>query len=72
MNAVRVKRIAPPAAARQKWLSYWCGQILVVAIENGWELEWFTPGVFEKYLAGGETVQVAANANIEVKVKAQP
>ena len=49
-----------------------CGQILGAAIENGWELEWFTPGVFEKYLAGGETVQVAANANIEVKVKAQP
>ena len=42
------------------------------AIENGWELEWFTPGVIEKYLAGGESVQVAANAKIEVKVQVQP
>jgi hypothetical protein len=45
---------------------------LVVAIENGWELEWFTPGVIEKYLAGGETVRVAANAKIDGKVKVQP
>jgi hypothetical protein len=48
------------------------GKYTVVAIENGWELEWFTPGVIEKYLAGGESVQVAANAKIEVKVQVQP
>jgi sarcosine oxidase gamma subunit len=48
------------------------GKYTVVAIENGWELEWFTPGVMEKYLAGGETVQVTANAKLEVKVKVQP
>jgi Carboxypeptidase regulatory-like domain len=48
------------------------GKYTVVAIENGWELDWFTPGVIQKYLAGGEPVQVTANAKIEVKVKAQP
>jgi hypothetical protein len=42
-----------------------------VAIEDGWELEWLTPGVLEKYLAGGEAVRVTANAKIEVKVKVQ-
>ena len=48
------------------------GKYTVVAIENGWELEWLTPGALEKFLAGGETVRVAANAKIEVKVKVQP
>ena len=48
------------------------GKYTVVAIEDGWELEWLTPGVLEKYLAGGELVHVTANAKIEVKVKVQP
>jgi Carboxypeptidase regulatory-like domain len=47
------------------------GKYTVVAIENGWDLDWFTPGVIQKYLAGGEPVQVATNAKIEVKVKVQ-
>jgi len=47
------------------------GKYTVVAIEDGWELEWLTPGVLEKYLAGGEAVRVTANAKIEVKVKVQ-
>ena len=47
------------------------GKYTVVAIEDGWELEWLTPGVLEKYLAGGEVVRVTANAKIEVKVKVQ-
>src|SRR6266446_8807911 len=48
------------------------GKYTVVAIEDGWELEWLTPGVLEKYLAGGEVVHVTPNAKIEVKVKVQP
>jgi hypothetical protein len=48
------------------------GKYTVLAIENGWELEWLTPGVLEKYLTGGEPVQVTANAKIDVKVKVQP
>jgi len=47
------------------------GKYTVVAIEDGWELEWLTPGVLERYLAGGEPVRVTANAKIEVKVKVQ-
>jgi len=48
------------------------GKYTVVAIENGWELEWLAPGVLEKYLAGGELVRVTANAKVDVKVKVQP
>jgi hypothetical protein len=47
------------------------GKYTVVAIEDGWELEWLTPGVLERYLAGGEPVRVTPNAKIEVKVKVQ-
>ena len=47
------------------------GKYTVVAIGNGWDLGWFEPGVIQKYLAGGEPVQVSANAKIEVKVKVQ-
>jgi Carboxypeptidase regulatory-like domain len=48
------------------------GKYTVVAMESGWELDWFTPGVIQKYLAGGEAVHVTPNAKIEVKVKVQP
>jgi hypothetical protein len=47
------------------------GKYTVVAIEDGWDVEWLTPGVLEKYLAGGEVVRVTANAKIEVKVRVQ-
>jgi hypothetical protein len=47
------------------------GKYTIVALENGWDLEWFTPGVLQKYLPGGEKVQVNANGKIEVKVNVQ-
>lgn len=47
------------------------GKYTVVAIENGWALEWFTPGVLEKYLPGGEAIQVHADSRIEVKANVQ-
>jgi hypothetical protein len=47
------------------------GKYTVVAIENGWDLEWFAPEVLKKYLAGGERVEVAPGATLEVKVKVQ-
>jgi hypothetical protein len=47
------------------------GKYTVLAIEDGWELEWLNPGVIQKYLPGGETVQVTPNARLEVKVNVQ-
>jgi Carboxypeptidase regulatory-like domain len=47
------------------------GRYTVVAIENGWELDWLTPAVLQKYLLGGEAVQVRADSRIEVKVNVQ-
>jgi hypothetical protein len=47
------------------------GKYTVVAIENGWELDWFTRGVLEKFLPGGEAVQIHADSRIAVKVNVQ-
>ncbi len=43
------------------------GEYTVVAIENGWDLEWARPEVMARYLAGGVTVEVDEDARIAVK-----
>ena len=47
------------------------GQYTVVAIANGWELEWANPAVLQPYLKGGESVQVPAEGKLDVKVQVQ-
>ena len=51
------------------------GEYTVVAIEDGWELDWMKPGTIEKYLAGGERVTVragdAATLRLSAPVKVQ-
>jgi hypothetical protein len=34
------------------------GQYTIVAIEDGWELDWMQPGVLARYLPGGTAVTV--------------
>jgi len=48
------------------------GKYTLVAIENGWELDWFTPGVIQKYLPGGKPVQVSADSTQTMDVAVQP
>lgn len=47
------------------------GQYTVIALANGWDLEWANPTVLQPYLKGGETVQVPADAKLNVKVQVQ-
>jgi hypothetical protein len=47
------------------------GKYTVLAIENGWELEWANPTVLKPYLSSGEVVSVTANGKYQVKVKVQ-
>jgi protocatechuate 3,4-dioxygenase beta subunit len=47
------------------------GRYTLMAIEDGWDLEWADPGVLQKYIAGGETVQITPNQKTEVSVKVQ-
>ncbi len=48
------------------------GKYTVIALENGWDLDWYTPGVLQKYLPAGEPVAVTPNAKLDVKVRVQP
>jgi hypothetical protein len=43
------------------------GEYTVVAIENGWDLEWARPAVMARYLAGGVAVAVGEDARVAVK-----
>ncbi len=47
------------------------GKYTVLAIENGWELEWANPIVLKPYLPSGEVVNVTANGKYQAKVKVQ-
>jgi hypothetical protein len=47
------------------------GRYTVVAIANGWELEWMSPAVLKPYLKDGETVNVTAGGKPKVQVKVQ-
>jgi hypothetical protein len=48
------------------------GKYTVIAIENGWDLDWYTPSVLQKYLPAGERVDVSPESKLEVKVNVQP
>jgi protocatechuate 3,4-dioxygenase beta subunit len=47
------------------------GRCTLMAIEDGWDLEWADPAVLQKYISGGETVQIAPNQKADVSVKVQ-
>jgi hypothetical protein len=47
------------------------GKYTVLAIKDGWDLEWGRAGALKPYLAGGEVVEVAAKGKYPVKVNAQ-
>jgi hypothetical protein len=47
------------------------GRYTLMAIEDGWDLEWADPSVLQKYIGGGESVQIAPNQKSEVSVKVQ-
>ena len=44
------------------------GRYTVLAIENGWDLEWTKPAVLSSYMTGGVVVQVQANGKYDIKV----
>ena len=46
------------------------GKYTVLALENAWDLEWFSPSVLSPYLPRGASVDVAARQKYQVKVNA--
>jgi hypothetical protein len=47
------------------------GQYTVLALANGWELEWGNPTVLQPYLKGGEAVQVTGDGKLQIEVRVQ-
>jgi hypothetical protein len=47
------------------------GQYTVIAIANGWDLEWAKPTVLQPYLKQGETIQVPQQGKLQIKVQLQ-
>jgi 5-hydroxyisourate hydrolase-like protein (transthyretin family) len=47
------------------------GQYTVLAIANGWDLEWANPTVLQPYMKNAESVQVPAGGKLDVKVQVQ-
>jgi hypothetical protein len=47
------------------------GKYTVVAIHDGWEMDWMDPRVLSRFLKGGEAVEVRADGKYEVKVGVQ-
>jgi 5-hydroxyisourate hydrolase-like protein (transthyretin family) len=47
------------------------GQYSILAIANGWDLEWANPAVLQPYLKNAETVQVPSGGKLDVKVQVQ-
>lgn len=47
------------------------GRYTLLALENGWNLEWMNPAVLKPYLAGGEALEAQPGGKYQVKVKVQ-
>jgi hypothetical protein len=47
------------------------GPYTVIAIANGWDLDWSNPAVLQPYLKRGEPVQVPPDGKLQVKVQVQ-
>jgi hypothetical protein len=47
------------------------GEYTVLALENGWDIQWLKPAVLKPYLAQGEVLRVEQNGKYELKLKVQ-
>jgi len=47
------------------------GHYTVIAIVNGWDLDWSNPAVLQPYLRSGEAVQITGEGKLQIKVQVQ-
>jgi hypothetical protein len=47
------------------------GKYTLLAIANGWDLEWMNPAVIKPYLLAGEALEIQENGKYDVKVRVQ-
>ena len=47
------------------------GKYIVLALANGWDMEWMKASALKPFLAGGESVEVRGEGKLQVKVRVQ-
>jgi hypothetical protein len=47
------------------------GKYTVIAIQNGWEMEWANPYVLASYIKNGEQVKIDAHSSLDLKINVQ-
>ncbi len=47
------------------------GQYTVIALANGWDLEWSDPAALQPFLKGGKAVQVTGDGKMQIEVQVQ-
>jgi hypothetical protein len=47
------------------------GRYTLLAIENGWDLEWSNPAILAKYLPNGRPIELLPNAAVTFNAKVQ-
>ena len=47
------------------------GHYTLLAIENGWDLEWADPAVLFRYIPAGQSVEIAPGASVTLNAKVQ-
>jgi len=47
------------------------GQYTVIALVDGWDLEWSNPAVLQPYLETGEAVQITGEGKMQIKIQVQ-
>jgi 5-hydroxyisourate hydrolase-like protein (transthyretin family) len=47
------------------------GQYTLLALANGWEMEWGNPAVLQPYLKGGEPVEITGDGKLQIEVQVQ-
>jgi len=47
------------------------GEYVLMAVKDGWDLEWAKPEVLRPYLSAGQKISIAASQSIKVTVTAQ-
>ena len=48
------------------------GTYSVIAIENGWDLDWANPATLQTYLKNGVAVDISGETRLSIKVPLQP
>ncbi len=70
-NSILVRRDQSDSDGTFSLYSVLPGSYAVVAIQNGWDLQWLNPDVLSPYVKAGTAVNVASRGRYDIKVNVQ-